>query len=256
MLATKFGMGEGGNGSPDYVRGAIEASLERLRTDYVDLFYYHRPDEMTPIAETVGAMHELVEAGKVRAIGVSNVDAAQLREAAAAAPVAVVQNQYSLLERGPRPRCCRSARARRRLRAVLPARERAAHRASTAAASRAAGHAARRPEIDDDTFDRIERSSASPRERGHIAARARDRRARLAARGRLGDRGRDDAGAGPRERGRRLLAADAGRAGFAFPRSALLRLPRVAGQIAKLGRDVSFDREHAHAVASVRRGKG
>jgi aryl-alcohol dehydrogenase-like predicted oxidoreductase len=100
VIATKFGMGEGGNGSPRYVRGAIERSLERLRTDYVDLFYYHRPDRATPIAETLGAMNELVAAGKVRAIGVSNVDAAQLREAAAAAPLAAVQNQYSLLERG------------------------------------------------------------------------------------------------------------------------------------------------------------
>jgi aryl-alcohol dehydrogenase-like predicted oxidoreductase len=99
VIATKFGMGEGGNGSPRYVRRAIEDSLERLRTDYVDLFYYHRPDKATPIADTVGAMNELVTAGKVRAIGVSNVDAAQLREAAAAAPLAVVQNQYSLLER-------------------------------------------------------------------------------------------------------------------------------------------------------------
>jgi aryl-alcohol dehydrogenase-like predicted oxidoreductase len=100
VIATKFGMGEGGNGSPRYVRRAIEDSLERLRTDYVDLFYYHRPDKATPIAETVGAMSELVTAGKVHAIGVSNVDAAQLRDAAAAAPLAVVQNQYSLLERG------------------------------------------------------------------------------------------------------------------------------------------------------------
>jgi aryl-alcohol dehydrogenase-like predicted oxidoreductase len=100
VVATKFGMGPGGNGSPDYVRRAIDASLARLRTDYVDLFYYHRPDGVTPIAETVVAMNQLVDAGKVRAIGVSNVDAAELREAAAAAPVAVVQNQYSLLERG------------------------------------------------------------------------------------------------------------------------------------------------------------
>jgi aryl-alcohol dehydrogenase-like predicted oxidoreductase len=100
VVATKFGMGEGGSGSPDYVRRAIDASLERLRTDYVDLFYYHRPDGVTPITETVAAMHQLVEAGKVRAIGVSNVDAAELREAAAAAPVAVAQNKYSLLERG------------------------------------------------------------------------------------------------------------------------------------------------------------
>jgi len=93
-------MGPGGNGSPDYVRRAIDASLARLRTDYVDLFYYHRPDRVTPIGETVVAMNRLVDAGKVRAIAVSNVDAAELREAAAAAPVAVVQNQYSLLERG------------------------------------------------------------------------------------------------------------------------------------------------------------
>jgi aryl-alcohol dehydrogenase-like predicted oxidoreductase len=100
VIATKFGMGAGGNGSPDYVHRAIDASLERLRTDHVDLYYYHRPDGVTPIAETVRAMHQLVDAGKVRAIGVSNVDAAELREAAAAAPVAAVQNQYSLLERG------------------------------------------------------------------------------------------------------------------------------------------------------------
>jgi aryl-alcohol dehydrogenase-like predicted oxidoreductase len=100
FVATKFGMGEGGNGSPEYVGRAIEASLERLGTDHVDLFYYHRHDGVTPISETVGAMHELVDAGKVRHLGVSNVDAQQLREAVAAAPVAVVQNQYSLLERG------------------------------------------------------------------------------------------------------------------------------------------------------------
>ncbi len=100
VIATKFGMGEGGNGSPEYVRRAIDASLGRLRTDYVDLFYYHRPDGVTPIAETVRTMHELVGAGKVRHLGVSNVDAAQLRDAVAAAPVELVQNQYSLLERG------------------------------------------------------------------------------------------------------------------------------------------------------------
>jgi aryl-alcohol dehydrogenase-like predicted oxidoreductase len=100
VLATKFGMGHGGNGSPEYVREAIDASLARLRTDQVDLFYYHRPDGVTPIGETVGAMHELVEAGKVRQLGVSNIDAVQLREAVAAAPVSFVQNRYSLLERG------------------------------------------------------------------------------------------------------------------------------------------------------------
>ena len=99
FLATKFGMGEGGNGTPGYVHEAIDASLASLRTDHVDLFYYHRPDGVTPIAETVGAMRELVDAGKVRHLGVSNVDGKQLREAAAAAPIAVVQNRYSLLYR-------------------------------------------------------------------------------------------------------------------------------------------------------------
>lgn len=100
FLATKFGMADGGDGSPGYVQSAIEASLERLQTDHVDLYYYHRPDGKTPIAETIGAMHELVEAGKVGSLGVSNVDAAQLREAAGTAPVLAVQNEYSLLARG------------------------------------------------------------------------------------------------------------------------------------------------------------
>ena len=100
FVATKFGMGEGGNGSAPYVHEALEASLRSLRTDHVDLLYYHRPDGVTPIAETLGAMHELAQAGRVRHLGVSNMDAAQLREAASAAPVSVIQNRYSLLERG------------------------------------------------------------------------------------------------------------------------------------------------------------
>jgi len=99
VLATKFGMGPGGGGSRDYVRRAIDASLERLRTDYVDLFYYHRPDGVTPLSETMSALSELVEEGRVREIGVSNVDATQLAEAAAATRVAAVQNEYSLLNR-------------------------------------------------------------------------------------------------------------------------------------------------------------
>src|SRR5262249_9389097 len=97
FVATKFGHARGG--SPGYVPEALDASLAGLRTDYVDLFYYHRPDGVTPIAETVGAMSQLVAAGKVRHLGVSNVDAAQLREAVAPAPVAVVQNEYNLLKR-------------------------------------------------------------------------------------------------------------------------------------------------------------
>jgi len=100
VLATKFGMADDGNGSRDYVRRAIAASLERLRTDHVDVYYYHRPDGVTPIAETVRAMVELVEEGTVRAIGVSNFTAEQLDEAVEAGPIAALQNRYSLLERG------------------------------------------------------------------------------------------------------------------------------------------------------------
>ena len=100
VVATKFGMGEERRRRAGATSAARSTRRSNgLRTDYVDLLYYHRPDGVTPIAETVGAMNELVDAGKVRALGVSNVDAAQLREAVAAAPIAVVQNQYSLLER-------------------------------------------------------------------------------------------------------------------------------------------------------------
>jgi aryl-alcohol dehydrogenase-like predicted oxidoreductase len=113
VLATKFGgdMGDeaAARGAPAYVRLALDRSLERLRTDHVDLLYYHWPDEVTPIGETVAAMAELVQAGKVRAIGVSNLSLEQLGEAAQAGPVAALQNEYSLLERGPErellPRC-------------------------------------------------------------------------------------------------------------------------------------------------------
>ena len=109
VLATKFGMGEDGRGSRDYVRRAIAASLERLATDYVDLYYYHQPDGVTPIAETISAMLELVDEGTVRAIAVSNFSVEQLDEAVEAGPVAALQNRYSLLERAAEedvlPRC-------------------------------------------------------------------------------------------------------------------------------------------------------
>ncbi len=109
VLATKFGMdmgdGRGPRGSRQYVLDAAEASLTRLRTDVIDYYWYHRPDGVTPIRETLEALHELVKAGKVRAIGASNFDADQLREAAAVAeehgltPFTAVQNEYSLLVR-------------------------------------------------------------------------------------------------------------------------------------------------------------
>lgn len=107
VLATKFGWGsERGTGTARYVRNAIAGSLERLRTNYVDLYYLHKPDPSTPIAETLGALDELVSAGMVRAIGCSNFSAEQLVEAdrvareQGTARFTVLQNQYSLLERG------------------------------------------------------------------------------------------------------------------------------------------------------------
>ncbi len=104
VLATKFGVTTAGEpgGSRAYARRALEASLGRLRTDRVDLFYYHEPDGVTPLSETLGALAELADEGKIRAFGVSNLDAAQLREAAAFGDprLAALQNEYSLLERG------------------------------------------------------------------------------------------------------------------------------------------------------------
>ncbi len=108
VVATKFGMpidDERYGAAPDYVRRACEDSLARLGTDRIDLYQLHYPDESVPIADTLGALAELVAEGKVREIGCSNFSAAQLREAAAAAgsgpAFASVQNQYSLLDRSP-----------------------------------------------------------------------------------------------------------------------------------------------------------
>ncbi|HET8605798.1 MAG TPA: aldo/keto reductase [Gaiellaceae bacterium] len=107
VLATKFGMRVERGGSRAYLTDAADRSLERLRTDRIDLYYYHRPDGETPIAETLAALDELVRAGKVRYLGASNFSAAQLREADEVAraegltPFVAVQNEYSLLERGP-----------------------------------------------------------------------------------------------------------------------------------------------------------
>lgn len=107
VLATKFGWGpERGTTTAKYIGEAIEGSLERLRTDYVDLYYVHKPDPATPIAETLGALAELVSAGKVRALGCSNFSAEQLAEAdrvareLGTARFTVLQNHYNLLERG------------------------------------------------------------------------------------------------------------------------------------------------------------
>ncbi len=122
VIATKFGsrMDEERKGArPEYVLRAAEDSLRRLGTDYIDLYQIHRPDPEVPIADTLGALDELVRAGKVREIGCSNFSAEQLREAEAAARgrarFASVQNEYSLLHREPEaemlPECGRQGLA-------------------------------------------------------------------------------------------------------------------------------------------------
>lgn len=108
-LATKFGILRdpsnpalrGLNGKAGYVQSACEASLKRLNTEVIDLYYLHRVDPATPIEETVGAMGKLVQQGKVKGIGLSEVSAATLRKAHAVHPVSAVQSEYSLWTRDP-----------------------------------------------------------------------------------------------------------------------------------------------------------
>ncbi|WP_210650381.1 aldo/keto reductase [Nocardioides sp. SYSU D00065] len=106
QLATKFGNERnpdgswvGINGSPDYVRRACDASLERLGVDHIDLYYQHRVDRSVPIEETVGAMKELVEAGKVRHLGLSEAGAETIRRAHGVHPITALQSEYSLFTR-------------------------------------------------------------------------------------------------------------------------------------------------------------
>jgi aryl-alcohol dehydrogenase-like predicted oxidoreductase len=109
VLATKFGIvrGEDGsrsvNGRPDYVRSACEASLKRLGVEVIDLYYQHRVDPNTPIEETVGAMARLVQAGKVRFLGLSEASAKTIERAHAVHPITAVQSEYSLWTRDPEP---------------------------------------------------------------------------------------------------------------------------------------------------------
>ena len=105
-LATKFGNVrdedgnfQGVNGKPDYVREACDASLQRLGVDHIDLYYQHRVDPDTPIEETVGAMKELVEAGKVRYLGLSEAGVESIRKAHAVHPISALQSEYSLFSR-------------------------------------------------------------------------------------------------------------------------------------------------------------
>lgn len=108
-IATKFGIlrdpqnpqVRGFSGKPAYVQTACEASLKRLEVDVIDLYYLHRVDPDTPIEETVGAMGKLVEQGKVKGIGLSEVSAGTLRKAHAVHPITAVQSEYSLWTRDP-----------------------------------------------------------------------------------------------------------------------------------------------------------
>jgi aryl-alcohol dehydrogenase-like predicted oxidoreductase len=175
VLATKFGWGrEPGDASAATVRVAIDRSLERLRTGHVDLYYLHKPDPTTPIAQTLGALDELVGAGKVRAIGCSNFSAEQLAEADRVARqlgtvrFTVLQNHYSLLERRDDadvlPLCrelgvsyipylpLASGLLTGKYRRGEPAPE----------GTRLAGR-----EIEDERFDRVEALAAFAEERGH-----------------------------------------------------------------------------------------
>ncbi|RLV49947.1 aldo/keto reductase [Nocardioides mangrovicus] len=106
QLATKFGNEReedgtrlGINGSPEYVHRACDASLQRLGVDHIDLYYQHRVDKTVPIEDTVGAMAELVEAGKVRHLGLSEASAQTIRRAQAVHPITALQTEYSLFTR-------------------------------------------------------------------------------------------------------------------------------------------------------------
>jgi aryl-alcohol dehydrogenase-like predicted oxidoreductase len=109
VLATKFGLpmdDERKGAKPSYIKQAVEDSLRRLNTDHIDLYQLHKPDPSTPIADTLGALDQLVKAGKVREIGCSNFSAGQIREAesgvkSGAARFVSVQNEYSMLHREP-----------------------------------------------------------------------------------------------------------------------------------------------------------
>ena len=108
-LATKFGIlrdpenpkKRGVNGRPEYVKSSVEGSLKRLNVEVIDLYYLHRKDPDTPIEETIGAMADLVKEGKIRGIGVSELNAETLRKAHATYPVSALQTEYSLWSRDP-----------------------------------------------------------------------------------------------------------------------------------------------------------
>ncbi len=222
VLTTKFGMEMRGingvpgvpRGSAEYIRWAVEGSLRRLRTDFIDLYQYHQPDGVTPMAETLEAMSELVDEGKVGFIGCSNFSAAQLEEAESVARergiarFVTLQNEYSLLEREieaeVQPTCGASASAS----SFFPLASGLLSGSTVAARARRGDPA--RPRLGRDRRA-VQRHRGAHRVRPcawHRAARRRDRRTRGAARHRVGDRGSDQARAGRGERRRAPLGAD------------------------------------------------
>jgi aryl-alcohol dehydrogenase-like predicted oxidoreductase len=171
VLATKFGGGATGTGmgSREEIRRALEGSLERLQTDYVDLYQHHKEDPATPLAETTETLEDLVREGKIRAYGTSNYSPAKLEESAKLARDSYVseQSEYSWLERKAEEEVPPDLPApRSRVHPVLPARERALDGKSTDAdrpapeGTRLHGH-----EIDDAQYDRIEVLEAFAEER-------------------------------------------------------------------------------------------
>ncbi len=118
IVATKFGIVRGEdmmsrsiNGSPAYVRKACDASLQRLKIDYIDLYYQHRVDPQVPIEETIGAMAELVQQGKVRYLGLSEASVETIRRAHAVHPITALQTEYSLWSREPEAEILLTVRA-------------------------------------------------------------------------------------------------------------------------------------------------
>jgi aryl-alcohol dehydrogenase-like predicted oxidoreductase len=175
VIATKFGWGrEFGTGDAATVRTAIDGSLRRLRTDYVDLYFLHRHDPATPISETLGALDELVRDGRVRAIGCSNFSAEQLAEADRAASengtvrFSVLQNEYSLLRRGDEddvlPLCRELGVAYIPYFPLASGLLTGKYRRGEPAP---AGTRLEGRDIADDDFDRIEAYAAFAEERGH-----------------------------------------------------------------------------------------
>jgi aryl-alcohol dehydrogenase-like predicted oxidoreductase len=107
VIASKFGFGFDGNrvtgrdSRPEHIKRAVDGSLQRLRTDHIDLYYLHRVDPKVPVEDVAGAVKELIQAGKVRHFGLSEAAAQTIRRAHAVQPITAVQSEYSLMERGP-----------------------------------------------------------------------------------------------------------------------------------------------------------